>query len=652
MAGNAIIGALRVVIGADSAALDKGLKDAQSSLARFSGQIKNIGLVAAGALAGVVGGTAVAIRSALTDADKLGKLAQSVGLPVEELSKLKYAAELSDISLESLGTSLVKLSKNMSEVAGGNKTGAAAQAFKVLGINVRDASGQVKSSDTILAEVADRFAEYRDGANKTAIAVALFGRAGAAMIPMLNQGSAALREQKNEAAELGLVIDKQTASAAEAFNDNLTRLHKVMGGVAVQIAAQLAPGLESLSNWLVEVAKNGELSSRIVSALHVVVVATSKVVATAAIVFNRLASELAALWNVVSSIGTGGFATAWDQFRQTGEETNRVLAGLPDLMRQIEQIGAAAFGTTSAHTLEWTAALKGSNDAIREAIALGNQFIEQRKREAPALPEGGENALQTYLQGIAKRQAALQAEMQTIGMSEAAQESLKIKMEALTIAKEKGIEVDQRMAAQINATAASFGQLSQAVQEARLRWSAVEGGINTVASGLTDIAMRTKTAADAFRDMATSIIRDITQMIIKALLLKAATSFMSSLPGSGVTHTPGGYSPAFPQPIGSNAMGTDFWRGGPTWVGERGPEIVDLPRGARVTANDNIMPNVNVNVHNYGSDNVDVRPKRRNADGSIDLEVVVGSMVDRRLARGDSDAAMSRFGASPTQVRR
>ena len=189
MAGGAIIGALRVVIGADSAALDKGLKDAQSSIGRFSSSLKGVGLIAAGALAGVAGGAAVAIRSALKDADQLGKLAQSIGIPVEELSKLKFAAELSDISLESLGKSVVKLSRGMSEIAGGNTTGAAAQAFKALGISVKDASGQVKSSDTILGEVADRFATYRDGANKTALAVALFGRAGAEMIPLLNQGS-------------------------------------------------------------------------------------------------------------------------------------------------------------------------------------------------------------------------------------------------------------------------------------------------------------------------------------------------------------------------------------------------------------------------------------------------------------------------------
>lgn len=261
------------------------------------------------------------------------------------------------------------------------------------------------------------------------------------------------------------------------------------------------------------------------------------------------------------------------------------------------------------------------------------------------------NRVEAYIAGIEKQSASLQAELSTVGMSKQAHETLRVTLEAESIAKERNIEMTAELQAKIQAAAASYGELSQKVEDARMRWQIVEGGINTVASGLTDIAMRTKTAAEAFRDMATSILRDISQMIIKSLILRSVQSFMGG-PAGTLMHTPGGFSPAFPMPIGSNAMGTDFWRGGPTWVGERGPEIVDLPRGARVTANNDIMPNVNVSVHNYGGDNVDVRPKRRNSDGSIDLDVIVGSMVDRRLARGDSDAAMARYGAAPTQVRR
>lgn len=41
--------------------------------------------------------------------------------------------------------------------------------------------------------------------------------------------------------------------------------------------------------------------------------------------------------------------------------------------------------------------------------------------------------------------------------------------------------------------------------------------------------------------------------------------------------------------VGNNAMGTDYWQGGLTWVGEQGPEIIDLPAGSTVYSNDESM---------------------------------------------------------------
>lgn len=56
------------------------------------------------------------------------------------------------------------------------------------------------------------------------------------------------------------------------------------------------------------------------------------------------------------------------------------------------------------------------------------------------------------------------------------------------------------------------------------------------------------------------------------------------------THIPGvGVVTINPLDIGHLAKGTEFWRGGPTWVGERGPEILDLPRGSRVLSHEDSM---------------------------------------------------------------
>lgn len=550
MAGSSVIGALRVVIGADTAALDKGLKGAQSQLSRFSTGIKNAGLVAAGAFAGALGGAGVAIRNTLKDMDQLGKMSQSIGIPVEELSKLKYAAELSDVSLESLGKSVIKLSRNMSEVAGGNATGAAAQAFKVLGISVRNTDGTMKSSAAVMDEVANRFAQYQDGANKTALAVALFGRAGAEMIPLLNQGAAAIKAAKDEAEEFGLVVDKKTAQAAETFNDNLTRLSRMMTGVFVKVTAASSDTLANLTNTMVDAARAGGNFEGVASALSGVMKVLASTVLLAANAVNQFSTYFGALISAAQKVGSFDFSGAFNDLKQGAVDVGQ---NFEELRTKLTEVWAPPQSWT-----DWRQSLQASNDAIREAIGLGNQFVDMRKRDAPALPQGGENALQSYLSGIEKRKAALTAEVQTIGMSEQAQESARIKLEALTIAKEKNIVVTDAMRAKIETAAQSFGALSQQLQEARQRWAFVENSINTVASGLTDVATGTKTAKEAFAEMAKSIIRDFIQMTIKAQLFRAASSFMGGFGGFG-----GGYNTSltggnpFPTPL-AFAQGGSF----------------------------------------------------------------------------------------------
>ncbi|WP_230681798.1 hypothetical protein, partial [Streptococcus pneumoniae] len=86
---------------------------------------------------------------------------------VEALSRLEYAAKLSDVSLEGLTGGLQKLSKGMADAAGGKGPAAA---FKALGIAVTDARGQLRGSDEVMSEIADRFSRLEDGATKTALA--------------------------------------------------------------------------------------------------------------------------------------------------------------------------------------------------------------------------------------------------------------------------------------------------------------------------------------------------------------------------------------------------------------------------------------------------------------------------------------------------
>jgi hypothetical protein len=318
MAGNSVIGALRVVLGADSAALDKGLKDASSRLKSFGASIGAIGAAAGVAFGGIAVALGAAVRGALTEADKLGKMAQSVGVPVEELSRLKHAADLSDVSLEALGKSMGKLSRNMVEVAGGAQNDVT-QAFNALGISVRNTDGTLKSSSQVMTEVAGKFAQYEDGAAKTALAIQLFGRAGADLIPLLNSGATGLRDMMAEADQLGIVIDTRTAKAAENFNDNLTRLGRVKDGIITKITAQLAPALAVLSERFITAAKDGGIVEMASKGILNVMNFLAAEIAEVSIRVQGIAAEFKALWQMLSATTWEGVKKGFADFLAAGD---------------------------------------------------------------------------------------------------------------------------------------------------------------------------------------------------------------------------------------------------------------------------------------------------------------------------------------------
>ena len=154
--------------------------------------------------------------------DNMGKMAQKVGLSVEELSSYSHAAKLADVDMETLGTGIGILSRNMLAAAQGSKE--QRKQFAAMHIEYRNADKTLRATGSVLEDLADRFAGMPDGAAKTARAMQLLGRSGKELIPLLNAGGEGLRQMRDEAEKLGLVISNDTAKSAENFNDNLTRL--------------------------------------------------------------------------------------------------------------------------------------------------------------------------------------------------------------------------------------------------------------------------------------------------------------------------------------------------------------------------------------------------------------------------------------------
>lgn len=221
--------------------LDKGIKTAQQKANDLGKNFAKVGLV----VSGIGAAFAALAKKTINMGDTFNKMSQRVGVSVESLSGLKHAVELSGSSLDKLEVGLGRLSRNMLDSTQGLQS--AQESFDALGISVTDSSGKLKNTDRILMEVADRFANMEDGTAKTALAMELFGRSGADLIPMLNQGSEGIRGMMGEAKSLGLVMSTDAAQASADFNDALTKLKGGLQGIMNGIVESGL--LESLTNF-------------------------------------------------------------------------------------------------------------------------------------------------------------------------------------------------------------------------------------------------------------------------------------------------------------------------------------------------------------------------------------------------------------------
>jgi hypothetical protein len=252
---SAVIGSLRAVLGIDTAQFSTGIKKAKADLGGLSGTFKSFAAGIAGAL--TVGAITAALQSTITHLDEVGKAAQKIGTSTEGFSKLEYSAKLADVGTEQLTSSLGKLTVKMGEIAGG-KGGDAKLAFDALGLSAQDAQGKLKDTSAFFSEIAEKFSVLKDGAAKNALAMAIFGKSYADIIPMLNGGAGELKRNGDELERLGGVVTPQAAQAAQDFNDNISRLQVVAQGFLTEFLTPVIPALVSLSGEMLKASGNSK----------------------------------------------------------------------------------------------------------------------------------------------------------------------------------------------------------------------------------------------------------------------------------------------------------------------------------------------------------------------------------------------------------
>ena len=631
---------------------------AEKSLAKFKKEAletaKQAGAVLGTAAVAVGGALALMTKQAIDAADEINKLSQKTGESAETLSALSYAFELGDVSGEAFGSSMIKLSRSMSEAAQGS--GDAAVAFNVLGVAVKNADGSLRPTADVLGDVAQKFAEFADGPEKSALAIAIFGKSGADLIPVLNAGKDGLKSMADEAKQLGIVISGETARAAEEFNDTLTKIGKGANAAGQQLAAQLLPTLQTVATEFLNFQKEGNAVGSVLefigdaakTSIETLVILGANV----AFVFKGVGREVGAIAAQVvalASLDIKGFnaiseAVKSDAARARAELDafeRRVLgARLPDLgqsdPRELARRGrsAPAFGAPAAPRLPGG----GPSRSAGSAAASTRSVDDYQSDIARSVGNAITNSDVVRAKELADQVAYLDKLYFDAGLSAEIYESAMRKLTGQTSgAKDvtsEFVEEQKRLAELLGSTASAKLEeqrsdmilLAKAYEEGRISVEQFTEAVEARLGTANEVVKETKTAAqelgmtfasafeeaivqgESLSDTLKGLLQDILRISTRKIVTEPLANFFSgSIDGIVASLFGGGFATGGRPPLGKVSV-----------VGENGPELF-VPDGAGT-----IVPN-NAARREYGG----------KSEASVNIQVVnnTGTQAKARVER-------------------
>jgi len=512
------VGALTVSLGLDAAEFTNGLNKAEQQASQFADQVKAI--AAGTAIGKQISDFADQAARALYQltigsidaADHLNDLSKKTGIAVETLGGIGFAAGQAGGNLDSASAAAGKLNKSLAEAAAGNKE--AGEAFKALGINVKDAAGNTKSADVALVEIANKFATYADGPEKAALALKIFGKAGADIIPLLDDGGRALQENIEYYKRFsGVTTD--LAKKADDFNDTIGKVQLINKSLGSTIAADILPVLQSLADAYLEAKEKSELFKTISAVIRTVLETVVVIGSEVAFVFSQIGQAIGAVAAGADALARRDFSgvkTIFNAYNEQAAEARKNVDAFQKSVLNVDQPNQASYsnegrgkgkGKGNAPRLSGA----GADAAAKEAAAALKKRLDEQikiiqdfgRAQADAYKFG-----ESYLEGVYQdglisqrtffdtqkqvRDAALRAQLDSFDKEIAAQRKFandpvakgsdrtaaeeKIKLlvqqrsEAVTKASAADILATQKNASEVANLADQYVSLSAAILEA------------------------------------------------------------------------------------------------------------------------------------------------------------------------------------------
>lgn len=178
-----------------------------------------------------LGGLAGLAYKAVSTADDLDTLSKQTGFTTEEIQKMRYAADLVDVSFEDIEGALKKLKPKITE---DNK------ALAELGVSTKNADGSTRDATAVFYDAIEALSKIPNETERDQKAMELFGKSADSLAGIIDDGGASLKAYGEQAKEMGLIMSQDTLDSLNTVNDTIDSLKAQAGGALAQLGATIA----------------------------------------------------------------------------------------------------------------------------------------------------------------------------------------------------------------------------------------------------------------------------------------------------------------------------------------------------------------------------------------------------------------------------
>ena len=510
------------------------------------------------------------VRRVVSELDQIGKKADAIGLTTDALQELRVVAEEAGVSQENLDNSMMQFSKRLGEARQG--TGTAKVALEALNLSADELANM--PLDQALQVVADRMTEVESATDRTAYATQLFGRQGVGMLNLLREGADGMEAMRQNARDLGIVIDEDLIRNAEDAENQLGLMSRVISANLSQALINLAPLLVGAARGVAAITRN---ISFLFSAMDEGLARTQAL--------EGFGTQLQQVNALIAEAEASGGAVAVDEFNmgESAVDLNALYAQRAALLAQIAttqaEIAASAEPTEVVTGGADLSALQSQVEAQEELARLAALTAEERERariesEADALVQEALAQREGSLLLPANIEAAIAASElrdQYIAAATAASSILNPVKAVGAATRDAGdaaseaAETYEEMLARIIAASPALRGLGFDVENLQSTFQMVESSMEDAFMSIVD---GTAKGQDAFKAMAAAIIKDLYRVLVVQRLVGTVES------GRGIA----GF---FGRILGA-ASGRSMQAGQPHVVGEHGRELFVPQTAGRV----------------------------------------------------------------------